>query len=139
MDLHEGDRLQGLWLSSNGNLVYMVAKQRPDDPTKQDNLTVYPDKLLWADTSTPQYLTSISYSGPNYQTGNQNSSSFSSGPLSMGSGVVAGPGVVAYCPASDDSGQLQVMSYDGTSSVTVADKGCKLYDWTQYAVFRGLR
>jgi len=118
----------------------MVAKQRPDDPTKQHNLTVYPDKLLWADTSTPQYLTSISYSGPNYQTGNPNSSSFSSGPLSMGSGVVAGPGVVAYCPLdSDDPGQLEVMSYDGNISVIMPDKSCELYDWSQYASSRGLR
>jgi hypothetical protein len=139
VNLHEGESLQGAW-SANGNLVYMLAKQQPDDTTGQDKVVVNPNKLLGLAPTSPQMLTEISFFGLDYRAGDQYSNRSSSGPLSRGHPVVAGPGLLTYStPNGDGSARFLVKSYDGASTVTMAGNGYELYDWSQYTVFRGLR
>jgi hypothetical protein len=54
--------------------------------------------------------------------------------------VALGPGLMAYAdPGSGDFGQRVVNSYDGALTVRLDDKGYRMYDWSQYELYRGLR
>jgi hypothetical protein len=140
VDLSQGENLQGAWLSTGGNLVYVVTKLSPADPASQRKITVYPNTLLWGVPIKPQVLTKITYFRLDYPYNGYDPGQFASGPLSWSSAVVAGPGLLVYgMPERGDFGQLQVKSYDGNSTVDLADKGYKLYNWSQYKIFRGLR
>jgi hypothetical protein len=60
--------------------------------------------------------------------------------LSWSTGAAFGPGLLVNGdPNGGDFGQMVVTSYDGALTVRLADKGYRMYDWSQYELYRGLR
>ena len=139
--LDYGENMQGAWQSSGGKPVVMVSRSTPPASGDQHRTTTFRNDVLWGLPVAPQTLTEIIYTGQDSPSDRQYPNRSTAGTPSLESPVVMGPGMIAYGdPGSGDFGTLHVKSYDGSSIVLeLADKGYRLFDWSQYQAFRGLR
>jgi hypothetical protein len=137
VDLREGESLQGAWLRS-GVLVYLLAKQYSDNSARQDEIAFYPYQLTQVShVEPPRMLFVMEITDSN---GGHGGVDVFPNALPLVSNLAQGPRLLAHSdPGSGDFGHLAVTTYDGSTTVTLSDKGYKMYDWSQYKVFRGLR
>ncbi len=140
INLKSGEKLQRAWMR-DGYFLY-ITSQDSGTGAPPNAFTLYSRKLPFASSdagSTPatsattqELLDSISDPGLDYGGVTQQLDK-----LSGGRSMVLGPDLLARSRAS--GAQLEVKSYDGATTARLPGVPESLYDWTQYAVFRGLR
>jgi hypothetical protein len=131
--IYRGEELRGVW-ARDGYLVYSTARE--------SQLTFYSQRLSFARAGklpAAVIATSGVPAGP-VLGGDAGTADIQPATLSWSTGAAFGPGLLVNGdPNGGDFGQMVVTSYDGALTVRLADKGYRMYDWSQYELYRGLR